>query len=114
MISIGSDYSIYLYSARVDMRKGIDGLCAIVKNELGYNTKKPKCLYIFSGRNPRVKKVLIREYNRYELVIMRLDEGKFIAPVTDENRLGGKISWTDYVTLTETTAKVSVAVKYID
>lgn len=32
---------------------------------------------VFSGRNPRVKKVLICEYNRYELTRIRLDEGRF-------------------------------------
>ncbi len=42
-----------------------DGLCGIISEELGHNPRKPKSVYVFSGRNPRVKKVLIREYNRY-------------------------------------------------
>ena len=66
------------------------------------------------GTNPRVKKVLIREYNRYELTTIRLDDGRFIRPLTDENRRGGKISWSDFVMLTECAAAVTTAVKYID
>ena len=86
MVSIISEYGLYLYTGKVDMRKGIDGLCGIVSDELGHNPRKPKSVYVFSGRNPRVKKVLIREYNRYELTTIRLDEGRFIRPQTDLER----------------------------
>ena len=77
MISITSEYGLYLYTGKVDMRKGIDGLCGIISEDLGHNPRKPKGVYVFGGRNPRVKKVLIREYNRYELTTSRLDEGRF-------------------------------------
>ena len=71
MISITSKYGLYLYTGKVDMRKGINGLCRIISEDLGHNPRKPKSVYVFSGRNPRVKKVLIREYNRYELTTIR-------------------------------------------
>ena len=86
MVSITSEYGLYLYTGKVDMRKGIDGLCGIVSDELGHNPRKPKSVYVFSGRNLRVKKVLIREYNRYEFTTVRLDEGRFIRPQTDPER----------------------------
>ena len=114
MVSITSEYGLYLYTGKVDLRKGINGLCGIISEELGHNPRKPKSVYIFSGTNPRVKKVLIREYNRYELTTIRLDDGRFIRPLTDENRRGGKISWSDFVMLTECAATVTTAVKYID
>lgn len=47
---------------------------------------------MFSGRNPRVKKVLIREYNRYELTTIRLDEGRFLRPLTDPERVEVKLA----------------------
>lgn len=62
---------------------------------------------VFGGRNPRVKKVLIREYNRYELTRIRLDEGRFLRPLTDPERVGGKICWSDFVMLTECAASTS-------
>ncbi len=114
MVSITSEYGLYLYTGKVDLRKGINGLCGIISEELGHNPRKPKSVYIFSGTNPRVKKVLIREYNRYELTTIRLDDGRFIRPLTDENRCGGKINWSDFVMLTECAAAVTTAVKYID
>lgn len=96
------------------MRKGIDGLCGIISEDLGHNPWKPKGVYVFGGRNPRVKKVLIREYNRYELTTIRLDEGRFLRPLTDPERVGGKISWSDFVMLTECAASTSAVVKYTD
>ena len=114
MVSITSEYGLYLYTGKVDMRKGIDGLCGIISDELGHNPRKPKSVYVFSGRNPRVKKVLIREYNRYELTTIRLDEGRFIRPQTDPERSGGKICWSDFVMLTECAASVSTVIKYLD
>lgn len=96
------------------MRKGIDGLCGIISEDLGYNSRKPKSVYVFSGRNPRVKKVLIREYNRYELTTIRLNEGRFLRPLTDPDRVGGNICWSDFVMLTECAISTSTVVKYTD
>ena len=67
---------------------------------------------VFGGRNPRVKKVLIREYNRYELTTIRLDEGRFLRPLTDPERVGGKICWSDFVMLTECAASTSAVGNY--
>ena len=114
MVTVSSEYSIYLYRERVDLRKGISGLCGIVKNAMGLNPDTPKSIYVFSGRNPRIKKVLIREYNRYELTQIRLDRGKFFSPVMDSSRKYGKISWSDLVMLTEASVNGNVKVKYID
>ena len=86
MVTVSSEYSIYLYRERVDLRKGISGLSGIVKNAMGLNPDTPKSIYVFSGRNPRIKKVLIREYNRYELTQIRLDRGKFFSPVMDSRQ----------------------------
>lgn len=97
------------------MRKGIDGLCGIISEDLGHNPRKPRSVYVFSWRNPRVKKVLIREYNRYELTTIQLDEGRFfLKPLTDPERVGGKICRSDFVMLTEFAASISTAVKYMD
>ena len=35
MVSITSEYGLYLYTGKVDMRKGIDGLCGIVSDDVG-------------------------------------------------------------------------------
>ena len=114
MVTISSEYTIYLYREKVDLRKGINGLSGIVKNEMKLNPYTSKSIYVFSGRNPRLKKVLIREYNRYELTQIRLDRGKFFSPVVDGNRRYGKICWSDLVMLTEATVSGNVRIKYAD
>ena len=101
MVTMSSEYSIYLYRDKVDLRKGISGLSGIVKSAMGMNPSTPKSIYVFSGSNPRIKKILVREYNRYELTQIRLDGGNFFSPIMDSNRKYGKISWSDLVMLTE-------------
>lgn len=114
MITMTSEYSIYLYRDKVDLRKGIDGLVGIVRNELKMNPYTSKSIYVFSGTNPRLKKLLVREHNRYELTQIRLDNGRFFSPEIDSNRRVGKICWSDLVMLTEASVKGSVKVKHID
>ena len=114
MLTVTNEYGVYLYSQRIDMRKGIDGLCGIVREQMHINPFKTKSIFVFSGRNPRFKKVLVREYNRFELISIRLDEGRFIRPQTDPDKVCGKISWTDFMLLTEASVKGEIKVKYID
>lgn len=114
MVTMSSEYSIYLYRDKVDLRKGIDGLVGIVRNELKMNPSSPKCIYVFSGTNPRIKKLLVREHNRYELTQIRLDDGRFFSPEIDSSRRVGKICWSDLVMLTEASVRGSVKVRYID
>ena len=100
MVTMSSEYSIYLYREKVDLRKGISGLSGIVRSEMRLNPNTAKSIYVFSGSNPRIKKILVREHNRYELTQIRLDNGRFFKPVMDESRRFGKIGWSDLVLLT--------------
>ncbi len=113
MVTVSSEYSIYLYRDRVDLRKGIAGLSGIVREEMGLNPRESKSIYVFSGRNPRIRKVLVREYNRYELTLIRLDEGRFFSPVVDTELRYGKISWSDLILLTEASSSGKIRIKYI-
>lgn len=114
MVTMSSEYSIYLYRDRVDLRKGISGLSGIVREEMSMSPNTPKSVYVFSGRNPGIKKILAREHNRYELTQIRLDNGRFFSPVMDTERRFGKISWSDLVMLTEASVCGNVRVRYID
>ena len=60
MLTVSNEYGIYLYSEKVDMRKGIDGLCGIVRSQMGLSPFKSKSIFVFGGKNPRAKKVLIQ------------------------------------------------------
>lgn len=114
MVTMSSEYSIYLYREKVDLRKGISGLSGIVRDEMRLNPNTAKSVYVFGGRNPRIKKIPVREHNRYELTQIRLDNGRFFRPVMDESRRFGKISWSDLVLLTEASVSGNVRIKHID
>ena len=51
MVTMSSEYSIYLYREKVDLRKGISGLSGIVRDEMRRNPNTAKSVYVFSGRN---------------------------------------------------------------
>jgi hypothetical protein len=77
---------------------------------MGVSPFKSKSIFVFGGR-----KVLVREFNRFDLISIRLDEGRFIAPATSSPRRGyGRITWTDFTLLTEASVRGEVTVKYID
>ena len=58
--------------------------------------------------------VLVREHNRFELMQIRLDAGKFFKPIMDESRRFGKICWSDLVMLTEASVCGNIRIKYVD
>ena len=114
MVTMSSEYSIDLYREKVDLRKGIFGLSGIVRSEMKMNPNTAKSIYVFSGSNPRIKKILVREHNRFELTQIRLDAGKFFKPIMDESRRFGKICWSDLVMLTEASVCGNIRIKYVD
>lgn len=64
---------IFLICGSTDMRKSIDGLCAIIKDYLRVEPENTKSLYLFCGkRNDRIK-ALIHESDGFVLLYKRLD-----------------------------------------
>ena len=57
MVTMSSEYSIYLYREKGDLRKGISGLSGIVRSEMKMNPNTAKSIYVFSGSNLRIKKL---------------------------------------------------------
>lgn len=51
MVAMSSEYYIYLYREKVDLRNGISGLSGIVRDEMRLNPNTAKSVYVFSGRN---------------------------------------------------------------
>ena len=64
--------NIYIVTGYTDMRKSIDGLCAIVVNQL---KEEPdgSSLYMFCGKRCDRIKVLLREPDGYALLYKKLD-----------------------------------------
>ncbi len=70
---------IYLYTTRTDMRKGHDGLAALVNNELSADLFSGHLFVFVSKRGDRVK---ILSWDRGGLVLWykRLEKGRFRVP----------------------------------
>lgn len=73
--------NIFIVTGYTDMRKSIDGLCAIVYNQI---TSEPPChsVYLFCGKRCDRIKVLSHEPDGYVLLYKRLDvvQGKYRWP----------------------------------
>ena len=72
-------YQVYLVTGYTDMRKSIDGLCAIVAGILEMDTYGDS-LFLFCGNRSDRIKALVRERDGFLLLYKRLDDGKFQWP----------------------------------
>ena len=73
--------NIYIITGYTDMRKSVDGLCAIVMEQLKEEPNR-NSIYLFCGRRCDRIKVLLREPDGYVLLYKRLDvvAGKYRWP----------------------------------
>lgn len=76
--------NIYLYRHAIDMRKGMDGLAALVQSEMLMNPYHTN-LYLFSNRSRDKLKILLWERNGFWVLYKRLQKQKFHWPDWFEN-----------------------------
>lgn len=76
MIRPANKAAVYLYTGRVDMRKSIDGLAALVQNELQLNPLMP-AVFVFCNRQRDKIKLLCWEKNGFVLWYKRLESERF-------------------------------------
>ncbi len=79
MLSITRLHRCYLYRGNTDMRKGIDSLCGLVRNELGKDPMSGE-LFIFFCRARKRIKILLWDEDGYALYVKRLEGGSFEMP----------------------------------
>ena len=70
---------VYLVTGYTDMRKGIDGLAAMVQGKLMLDPFG-KSLFLFCGRNRHKMKGLLWESDGFLLLYKRLENGSFRWP----------------------------------
>ena len=64
--------NIYIITGYTDMRKSIDGLCAIILDQMKADPDT-RAIYLFCGRRCDRIKVLLREPDGYVMLYKRLD-----------------------------------------
>lgn len=81
----------FLYSLPADMRKGFDGLCGLVINQLGGNPLSGD-LFIFMNRARTHIKVLLWDQTGFVIYYKRLEKGTFEMPVNRPGQVSVEIS----------------------
>lgn len=71
---------IYLATGYTDLRRGIDGLAAIIRFQFHLDPYDKNTLFLFCGRRSDRIKALLWEGDGYLLMYKRLDNGAFNWP----------------------------------
>jgi transposase len=84
VLTLPSSVRVYLAAVPVDLRRGHDGLVAIVRNEWKLNPFDGH-LFVFLGRRLDRVKILVWDRNGFVLYYKRLSQGRFRMPVIPED-----------------------------
>lgn len=79
MLTLPSSVRVYLAAEPVDLRRGHDGLVAIVRGEWELNPFAGH-LFVFLGRRLDRVKILVWDRNGFVLYYKRLSQGRFRMP----------------------------------
>jgi transposase len=79
MLTLPPGMSVLVATARVDGRKGIDGLAAVVRSKFAEDPLSGSMYVFFTRRGDRVR-VLYFDRDGYVLVTKRLEKGVFRVP----------------------------------
>lgn len=82
MFTLNQEAVVYLHRTPIDFRKAINGLVALVEQELGLNPFTNAC-YVFRNRRCDKVKILHWQRNGFWLCQKRLEQDRFIWPRAD-------------------------------
>ena len=84
MIGSTRQVAVYAYSAPVDLRKGFDGLSALVLNDLGRDPLAGD-FFVFANRTRKRAKVLLWDGTGLCIYAKRLEQGRFACLWRDQS-----------------------------
>ena len=85
MLNITKETQIYLACGATDMRKSINGLCAIVQGVFELNPSEEAC-FVFCNRQRNRLKILTWAENGFWIHFNRLENGHFKWPQSGESQ----------------------------
>jgi transposase len=98
MLTLPSSVRIYVASESVDMRRGFDGLMAIVKGQWRLDVFSGH-LFVFLGRRKDRVKILFWDRGGFVIYYKRLERGRFRLPPIEADAQSVEIEATDLAML---------------
>lgn len=86
MIGLPANTRVWIVAGHTDMRKGFDGLAAVVQATLAANPFGGH-VFVFRGRRGDIVKVLWFDGQGLLLLAKRLERGRFVWPQADAGRI---------------------------
>lgn len=86
--------AIYIVCGHTDMRKSIDGLCAIIEDKLKMNSQS-NCLFLFCGRRRDRIKGILYENDGYVLLYKRLTGSGYYKWPRNESEVKN-LNWREF------------------
>ena len=86
VIGLPSGTRVWIVAGHTDMRKGFDGLAALVQTALAENPFKGH-VFVFRGRRGDIIKVLWFDGQGLMLLAKRLERGRFVWPQAVDGRV---------------------------
>ncbi len=90
----------YLCPGPTCMRKGINGLCGVVHEQMGCDVRNGD-VFIFINRTRNLMKLLHAEDGGMVLYVKRLEAGRFRLPEYDASSKTYRMEWRDLVMMVE-------------
>ena len=110
MLALTAATRIYLYRAPCDMRKSFDGLCGLIRSELGEDPLSGS-LFVFLNRRRNMIKCLYWDRDGFAIWVKRLERGCFNLP--DGAACDGRIDRLQLTLLLEGVVPKKVSKRYI-
>jgi len=107
MITLPSSVRVYLAAEPVDLRRGHDGLVALVRGAWRLNPFDGH-LFVFLGRRLDRVKILVWDRNGFVLYYKRLSQGRFRMPKVPEGAVRVELDATTLAMLLD-----GIDVKYV-
>ncbi len=102
MITSATGGRIWLAAGLTDMRRGFDGLAALVQQQLGHDPFSGQ-LFVFCRKRGNLPKILWHDGLGISLYAKRLERGRFIWPSPADGvvaitaaQLGHMLEWIDW------------------
>ena len=86
MIGLPANTRVWIAAGHTDMRKGFNGLAALVQTALADNPYSGH-VFVFRGRRGDILKVLWYDGQGLLLLAKRLERGRFVWPQADAGRV---------------------------